>query len=287
MGTHNQNIASQGAANKSVNDIVSDALNAAGFTGGSIADRTMAFFQSLGASGTILMAVSDPVAPVAQDVLLQDFLESEGYTVTLAASTAALPNTGYDLAIVTESGAAGSAANNSIAACALPVIHMETNWNTTGFATVGASSPGVGNILDLMGAHAISAGLPDPMTFRNFNTACYGVSTANLAAGAVDIAEHGSFPGHCLIAAIDTGGTYAAGTVPATAPARRVAFGIGITSVIVSEWTADAYTLFLQAVEWASNTSGGGSLDYTTMAEYFRYHLGVTPDPLIDPSELA
>jgi hypothetical protein len=289
MGTYQQGISSQGSPNQSLSDIVMAALVAAGYTEGSLADRTMAFFRDTTGGGTsmVAMMVSDPVAPVAQDVLLRDAVIDAGYGVELLASTGACPNTGYLGVIVTESGTAGSVANTSVDSCLLPVIHMETNWDTTGFASVGASAPGSINTIDIKAAHPITAGLPDPMTYRNFNNTLYGVPLANLAPGAVAIADHGAFPNHVVIAAIEAGGAYAAGTVPATAPARRVTSGLGVTSSIVAQWTADAYTLWDQMLQWTFGAPAVGGGAYSTIAEYFRYHLGIKPDPLIDPSELV
>lgn len=291
MGTYEQGIASQGAANKSLADIVSDALNAKGFTQGSLADRTHAFFKSVageGGTSKVAMMVSNTATPAFQDNLLRGLVEEYGFTVELLPSTSPCPNAGYSGVVVTESGTGGSAANVSIPACTLPVVHLEGNWNTVGMSTVTATNPGSTDTIDITAVHPITATLPDPMVHRTLAGSLFGVPAANLAPGAVGLAEHSLFPGHVVAAAIETGGSYAAGMTPATAPARRVSSCLGTTGTIVNEWTADAKKLFKQQILWAfGNPSVSASGSKKTLSDYYLYYLGIEPNVYLDPSKMV
>jgi hypothetical protein len=198
----------------------------------------------------LLVVVTNPPAGGSQDEKIANILTAAGHSVTYQVSTTALPDTGYDVAVITESGSASSAANNSIPTCLLPVVFLDTNWNTTGISSAAATagSPDSLNVDILTTATSIDDGLSDPAAIRSSNASMYGTATANLASGVVALADHGGQAGHVVIAIADTGAALTSGN----APNRRVAYGPGVGSSGVSTWTATGDTLFRQAVEWAA-----------------------------------
>lgn len=225
----------------------------------------------------VCLVVSSDTSPVAQDVTLHGLLTTAGHTVTYRLSTLNLPTSGFDVVVITESGASGSAANGDVPTSSLPVVHMETNWNTTRMASVAATSAGSNTQLNIIDTtHPIVAGVPDPVTHGSPGFNAYGTATANLASGVVNVAEAQGTAGHVVLAAADTGATLTTGT----APARRVEFGIGIGGTSVSRWTTDANTVFVQAVEWAAGVGGAsggsaaGTFDFTGAASGSRDSAG-------------
>lgn len=200
----------------------------------------------------VLLAVSSVTTPVQSDQDLKAMLEAAGHTVTYQLSTTALPNTGYDCCVVTESGSASSAANTSIPTCSLPVVHMETNWSTTRMSSATATNPATETQIVPVTSHPIIDGLGDPITVTASGTLnAYGVADTTLPAGVVDVAETYTVLGHVRIAVADTGATLTTGT----APNRRVEFGLGIGGTAVTIWSANTDTMFVRSVEWAANVS--------------------------------
>lgn len=198
------------------------------------------------ALGVLIAASATPLT--GQDLTLSNILTARGHTVTPALSTAALPTTGYDVIVITESGAAGSQANIDAPTCPLPVVNLETTWNTMRFSSAGGTTPASAQTLDIIAnSHPIVAGIPDPVTFRSSSGGIYGVASGTLAAGVVNIAEHGTTAGHVIVASAEKGAVMTSGN----APARRVMLGTGTGGSGVSAWTADGQAIFYQAVEWA------------------------------------
>lgn len=218
-----------------------------------------------GSGGGGALAVYMAVASLTlstNDQHLSDILTTAGHTVTPALSTSNLPNSGYDVCVVTESGSSGSAANTSIPTCTLPVVHGETNWPTTRMSSATATQGGTAttaiNVIDT--THPIVQGFSDPFTFStSANT--YGVASTTLPSGVVNVAEYDLNAGHVALAAADTGATLTSGT----APARRVEYGFGIGGSSVANWNANGDTLFVQAVEWAGGIGGGSNASVTAV----------------------
>jgi hypothetical protein len=200
----------------------------------------------------VLLVVGLPGTPTTQDALQKTLLEGAGHTVTYADDAVTLPNTGYDVIVVAESGQSTSVALTSIPTCSLPVMLCETTVDTMRLATTPGTSLSH-NALDIVATtHPIVSGLPDPVTVFTSNQNLVGTPTANVASGAVVVATHSTNAAHSVVLAAESGATLTSGT----APARRVWFGCAVGTSSVSVYTADANTLYLQAVAWAATPPG-------------------------------
>lgn len=204
-------------------------------------------------ANVLLVVVSTTLS--ANDQAVSNQLTGDGHTVTTQVSTTALPNTGYDVCVITESGSSSSAAIVSIPTCALPVVLMETSWERADLSTVAATaSAGAGQALDvIVPAHPIMAGVPDPVTVHGSGVNMYGAASGTTPAGVLDLAEHSTVAGHTVVAAADAG----AALDGTTAPARRVALGHLVASNSITNQTADGWLIFRNAVNWAAGIGGG------------------------------
>jgi len=121
--------------------------------------------------------------PTADDTNLINFLTNKGHTVTHVADTSALPDTGYDVCIVTDSGSSGSNAILSIDTCLLPVMMFETSVDTAMLAYGAMTATGSGTTWDLQGdPFGLNAGFPDPLTVFASASSYYGVTSGLPAA---------------------------------------------------------------------------------------------------------
>ncbi len=213
-------------------------------------------WQGGGSSGpfNIALYVSAPGTPNTDDVALYNAMTGAGHTVTYIASTSSIPNTGYDLAVIAESGSSSSAANVSSATTTLPVIQIETSLDRMNFTTTGTvgTSQTAGTAVDITdNAHQITTGLADPLTWASSSKALWTVAKTALASGVQSLADGPSSTTALAIA--DAGATLANS---ATAPNRRAFFPMGIVPGNVVAWATGGTTLFTRTVAWAAG--GGG-----------------------------
>lgn len=206
--------------------------------------------QLTNANALDILVVVDDVGPTVDDTNFMTMLTDKGHTVTQGSELNALPDTGYDVIVVTESGSASSAAVASIPTCLLPVVLFETAWNTARLSTTAMVTNGSGTQYDLQ-THAINTGHPDPLTIFSSSASFYGVPTTDLASGVAVVAVAAGVTTHATCVAADTGATLTSGT----APNRRVAIGLVTTrltgaSSLAPDWLEDA-------IIWAANVSTG------------------------------
>lgn len=188
--------------------------------------------------------------PSAGDTEIINFLMGKGHDITEAADTDALPDTGYDLCIVTESGSSSSTAINSIDTCLLPVMVCETTVNTALLATAAATTAGSGTTVDLQGdPQGLNAGFPDPLTVNTAAASYYGVAASALPSGAEQLAIVPATT-HVTAWVLASGAT----TTSGPAPNKRAAFvliGSRITGMLAG---TDSGNWFNGIVNWLAAT---------------------------------
>ncbi len=216
------------------------------------------------------------------DTNLINFLTGRGHTVTDVADTSALPDSGYDLAIITDSGSATSAAITSIPTCLLPVMLFETRWDTARMSSAAAGPSGSGTQYDLT-THAVNSGYADPLTTNTGAQSFYGVADTTLPAGVQVIAYAQAVAGHSVCVYADAGATLTSGT----APNRRCCMGL-ITSRIggmvnsAPDWFEDVILLTATGGSISANlglVTGVGTALPMTVVKYRKtqWALSITP----------
>lgn len=188
--------------------------------------------------GMVVTGTAGTPSPNAQDTSIRDELvgRPEGNTVTYLSSADTLPNSGYDVLLITESGSSSSAAIASIPTCSLPVMLQETSVNTMRFCTSASSNALSGTQLDITTAgnsHSITTGLADPLTVRSSSGGMFGFPTSEAPAGVEILAVNNGATTSACLAVADAGATLTSGT----APARRAYFGLGVGTSVVAAWT--------------------------------------------------
>jgi hypothetical protein len=218
-----------------------------------------------GGNPRVAMVVDDLVGPNeavgqpnanANDIIMRDILVADGMTVTYL-SEADLPpsdTTTYDVVVHTESGSGASDAITAYPTMAVPLVFLETSWQSVLMATTGpATNPTSTTQYDIIdNAHAITTGKPDPLAWRTAASGNYGVATSELPSGATHLAAPSGNTSWATLAVAESGANLTTGT----APARRVVSGAGVGSAPAA-WTSDMNALFISMVRWAANVSGG------------------------------
>lgn len=315
MGTYEQGIKSQGPANKSVSDIVSAALTAAGFTTGSIADRTMAFFRSKGlkARGAIATgglaftyesvtsedAIVLPLPTGMQDgdwtIVVASQITSTssigaapaGWTQILAPTATVAANTSSTLAIYARKWVAGDAATVTISPS---VLNASSRWACAAIKVRGADAAAlleVGPIVeDDGGTTGIleSASITAP-TSKVGLIVYYGRLSTNV------FVTDGTWTvpagGGKLVEANTRTNSSNPNLMICTVPlVPGVSSGI-LSAQPVIEGAGSAFAGGM-IVSMALNPSTvGPDFHGSSTDDYFKNYLAIKPNPLIDPSKLV
>jgi hypothetical protein len=199
--------------------------------------------------GLVVTGTAGSPAPNAQDNAIEALIEAKGHTVTYLSSADSLPNSGYHVLVITESGSSSSAAITSIPSCTLPVMLQESTPNTMRFCSSAATNALSGTQWDITTAgnsHVLTSALADPFTARNASSSQFGFPTSEAPAGVEMLAVNNGATTSCVFAVAESGATLTSGT----APARRCYWGPGVGASSVATWTSALNTLFQDTVLW-------------------------------------
>lgn len=198
-----------------------------------------------------ILVVRNSAGPTTDDTNLINFLTGRSHSVTNVADTSALPDSGYDICIVTDSGSSGSTAIGSIPTCQLPVMLFETTWQTARMSSAAATTGGTSGTTWDLTTHALNSGYSDPMTVFNSSQSMYGTTNTNLPSGVEVLAWANGSTTHATAVIADTGATLTSGT----APNRRACMGL-ITSRLTG-MVQNAPDWFEDIVLWTANAGAG------------------------------
>lgn len=204
-----------------------------------------------------VLLVSKSAGPDPDDIEIRDELVAAGHTVTVIDDNNLTSTSGdtYDVVVVSDT-VSESQVTNKLESATVPVVFLkpwvfddnELTSNCTGSCGNSGTATSQINIVDA--SHPIAAG---------FSTGAVTVLTSSQTLnygkpgpGAVVVANQVADSTKASIFAYETGAAMDSGFI---APERRV--GLWMRKAQTDDTTADGWTLFVQAVEWAANLSTG------------------------------
>lgn len=317
MSTYRQGIKDQGDANRSISDTVLAALTAAGFTEGTIADRTMAYFHSLSSFGNDFASIvtadtawkyESTVSEDGVNVPLPTGMQDGDWTIVVASqitSTSAIGATPAGWSVL--AGPVATVASNTSSR----IVVYAKKW-VSGDPTTVTVVPSVLNASTRWACAAIRVRGVDPTTLLAGAAVVQDDSGTDglLSSGSITAASTVGiiiYYGRTSTNVLVTDGTWTApgggekvlevNTNTNSSNPNLMILVVPLESGVASDiLTATAtitgavsvfaggkvITLALNHESVAGEFTGG-----STISDYFRNYLGIKPDSLIDPSELA
>ena len=311
MGTYREGIKSQGAANKSVADIVLAALAAKGFTKGTIADRTMAYFRSVGGVVRVIgntnwkyestvaqdaasvplpttATTGDWIVVVATQVTATSSIGAApvGFSTLLAPTATVATNTSSTVAIYAKKYTAGD--ESASATISPSVVNASSRWSLSSFIVRGADQTTLleagPTVQDGGNTDTITAPSITSVTGKRGFALFYGRTSTNILVtdgswstpdGGAKMAEvnmnSNSSNANLMTASLDL-----VPGVPSGAK-RSSATITGAVSVFNGG----------MGVSMAFKPGAGTDANYRGKSDYFKRLLNLKPDDLIDPSRLV